>query len=259
MRFITNAEMNPQLYTNKYKKILFDLDGTILDRNGHMHPAVLTALRQAKDKISISFCTGKTPDFVSKLAQTIGLNTNHIVDDGSRVIDKDGKELWAVILPQEVIDYYLDLAQKYDFKIAATVDGKEKLNLTKADRHISRLFPYYLNNVQVKVLTLNIYSEKYEVKVVWYDERTGYNVSITDVNGNKKHGIKFLFQYEHLHKQEVIGVGDGINDLPMFEQVGFRVVMGNATDNVKAFADYIAPSVDQNGVVEILKKIKVLD
>lgn len=244
-----------QILTSKYKKILLDLDGTVIDRNEKLDDEVLNTLRRAKNNISISFCTGRTLDFVHSLAKHIGLESNHIVDDGSRVINKFGNELWVVILPQEVINYYLDLADKYQFNISASVSGKQKLKITREDKHISRLFPYNLNKKHVEILTYNIFSADYEAKVVWYDERTGYNVSIAHIKGNKKYGIEFLFQYEKLHQAEVVGVGDGINDLPMFESVGYSVAMGNATANIKALVDYVAPPVEQNGIIDVLKKI----
>src|SRR3989344_5759456 len=192
----------------QYKKILLDIDGTILDKQEKLSDSLAKALEKIKDNTSISFCTGRTPDFTLDLAQRLNLTTNHIVDDGSRVIDANGKELWAIILPQEVINYYLNLAALNGFKIAATVEGKMKLVLTKQDQHISRLFPYHLTKKQVDILTSHIFSSEYEVKVVWSDEKKGYNVSVTHINGNKKHGIQYLLDHEGIKKEDVIGVGD---------------------------------------------------
>jgi HAD superfamily hydrolase (TIGR01484 family) len=239
----------------KFRKILLDLDGTVLNRSGMLSPALLTELTNAKDKISISFCTGRTPDFVIGLSRRIGLSTNHVVDDGSRVIDRAGNILWAVRFPREVIDYYVDLADKFHFQISASVNGIEKLNITKNDHDISRLLPYYLNENQVKFLTSHPYSSEYEVKTVWFDKDKGSNVSITHMNGNKKHGIEFLLKYERLNKADVIGVGDEINDLPLFESVGYKVAMGNAPDAVKSVADEVIPPVGKDGLEDFLSKL----
>lgn len=238
----------------KYRKILLDLDGTILNKDGKISERLFHTLQKSKDKINISFCTGRTPDFVIDLANSIGLSSNHIVDDGSKVIDKKGKTLWEVILPQEVVDYYIHLADFYNFKIAATVKGKEKLNITKNDANLSRLFPYHLSKKQVDVLLNNTFSSDFEVKVVWFDQRYGFNVSITHVNGNKKQGIAFLINHEKLKKAEIIGVGDGVNDLPLFENVGLKVVMSNANDAIKAVADVVVPSIDKDGVIKVFER-----
>jgi hydroxymethylpyrimidine pyrophosphatase-like HAD family hydrolase len=52
----------------------------------------------------------------------------------------------------------------------------------------------------------------------------------------------------------MIGVGDGHNDLPLFEACGFRVAMGNADEELKKLADYIAPSVEDDGIVDVIEK-----
>ncbi len=238
----------------QYKKLLLDIDGTVLAKGELLSDNLKSAITRAKNHISISFCTGRDPEFTLQLAHTLHLTSNHVVDDGSRVIDPTGKELWVVVLPQDVIKHYLDLAHRYGFKIAATVAGKLKLDLTKTDRHISRLLAYYLTKAQVDTLTSYVFSAEYEVKVVWFDERKGYNVSVTHMNGNKQHGIQFLLNHEGVKSEEVIGVGDGINDLPIFTCVGLKVAMGNASDEVKAGANLVVSSAKEDGVVEILKK-----
>ena len=53
---------------------------------------------------------------------------------------------------------------------------------------------------------------------------------------------------------EIIGVGDGYNDFPMLLACGLKVAMDNANDDLKAIADYIAPSVDDDGVADVIEK-----
>jgi hydroxymethylpyrimidine pyrophosphatase-like HAD family hydrolase len=53
-------------------------------------------------------------------------------------------------------------------------------------------------------------------------------------------------------KDTVIGVGDTDNDLPLFESVGFKIAMANGTEKLKRSADYIAPSVDEDGLAFII-------
>lgn len=52
--------------------------------------------------------------------------------------------------------------------------------------------------------------------------------------------------------------GDGENDIPMLQKAGVGVAVANAKENVKAAADYIAPSVDEDGVAEALKHFGIL-
>ena len=54
--------------------------------------------------------------------------------------------------------------------------------------------------------------------------------------------------------EETISFGDGGNDIPMIEAAGLGIAMGNASDDVKAAADYITASVDDDGFAAALRK-----
>ena len=47
---------------------------------------------------------------------------------------------------------------------------------------------------------------------------------------------------------------DGMNDIPMLKIAGVAAVMDNAYEEVKKYADYIAPSNDESGVADIIKR-----
>ena len=53
--------------------------------------------------------------------------------------------------------------------------------------------------------------------------------------------------------------GDGGNDIEMLRHVGIGVAMGNAKDEVKACADYVTTSVDDDGIVNALRHFGVIN
>jgi hypothetical protein len=57
---------------------------------------------------------------------------------------------------------------------------------------------------------------------------------------------------------ETMAFGDGGNDTSMLVAAGIGVAMGNATDDVKAKADYVTSSVDANGVRDALRHFNVI-
>lgn len=58
----------------------------------------------------------------------------------------------------------------------------------------------------------------------------------------------------NLNNSEIIGVGDGYNDLPMLKVCGLKIAMGNAVPELKLIANYIAPNVEKEGVINIIEK-----
>ena len=57
-----------------------------------------------------------------------------------------------------------------------------------------------------------------------------------------------------IEKDEVLAIGDGLNDLPLFEAAGTKVAMGNAYDELKALADDITLDVENGGVAAAIGK-----
>jgi hydroxymethylpyrimidine pyrophosphatase-like HAD family hydrolase len=90
--------------------------------------------------------------------------------------------------------------------------------------------------------------------VVSWKNNDIYDVHITHKEATKKHAIQLVLQKLNLEPQKVIGVGDGSNDLPLFESVGLKVAMGNASNTLKDHADYVTGSVNEDGLVQVIEE-----
>ncbi len=53
---------------------------------------------------------------------------------------------------------------------------------------------------------------------------------------------------------EIMAIGDGANDISLLSSVGLAIAMGNASDEVKAVADYVTLDVDHSGVAAAVNK-----
>lgn len=77
-------------------------------------------------------------------------------------------------------------------------------------------------------------------------------VSATQVGITKATGIQSICDELGLTIDQVMMVGDGLNDLPAIEAVGHSVAMGNAAPEVKKLARYHVAHVDEDGAAEAL-------
>jgi len=81
-----------------------------------------------------------------------------------------------------------------------------------------------------------------------------YSFNITHIQATKLHGIEVIQKFMDLKRDEIIGCGDGYNDFPLLMASGLKVAMGNAIDELKEIADYVAPSVEEDGVADVIEK-----
>ena len=82
-----------------------------------------------------------------------------------------------------------------------------------------------------------------------------FNYNNIEVNSENVHkGIALLWLAKRLgiKKEEIMAFGDGSNDLKMICDAGIGVAMANGIESVKAAADLIAKSNDEDGVAQII-------
>lgn len=83
-----------------------------------------------------------------------------------------------------------------------------------------------------------------------------YYTEISSKNVDKWYAIEYLISKLGIKKEEVVAIGDNINDKKMIEEVGFGVAMGQSTPLLKEIANYITKSNEEDGVVVALDKIQ---
>lgn len=83
------------------------------------------------------------------------------------------------------------------------------------------------------------------------------NIEITHSDAQKGIALESIAEKLGVDMDEVMAIGDNLNDVSMLSRVGYPVAMENATDEVKAVANYITESNEQDGVGNAI--IKYLD
>lgn len=81
-----------------------------------------------------------------------------------------------------------------------------------------------------------------------------YYAEISMENVDKWYAIEHLMQEMNLSKEEVMAIGDNVNDKKMIEEAGWGVVMEGSTPEVGQIADYITTSNNEEGVAKALEK-----
>lgn len=98
-----------------------------------------------------------------------------------------------------------------------------------------------------------------ELQTLFHDELSIYRsepyyLEILPPGIDKKNGIKFIADSLSIQVENIIACGDGYNDISMIGYAGLGIAMANANTEVKAAADYITLSNDEDGVAHAVKK-----
>lgn len=82
-----------------------------------------------------------------------------------------------------------------------------------------------------------------------------YNFEMTSSKTSKGIALEHLCQLLDIELKDVAAIGDNYNDLSMIKIAGIKGAMGNGVEHIKAMADYIAPTNDENGAVKFLESL----
>ena len=81
-----------------------------------------------------------------------------------------------------------------------------------------------------------------------------YYTEITAQNVDKWNAIEYLIEKLNIKKEELIAVGDNINDKNMIINAGLGITMQGSTPEVIEIADYVTTSNNDEGVAKALEK-----
>lgn len=247
----------------KYKAIISDIDGTIAPLALHPTPSkrVKTAISAlAKKKFIFSLSTGKPFFLIEHLIEDLNLASPIIVDNGAAIYDASTRQpLWQSIIDGEKADKVFEIAKKYN-KLIRISSGKKSFD-------IKEKIPNHLNPTKFVIMGLTteeadefIKEIEIEIKDVAVIRASAYqgagflDVYVTNAEATKQHSVLKFAEILGITTKEIIGIGDHYNDFPLLMACGLKVAMGNAIEDLKAVADYIAPSVEDDGIVDVIKK-----
>ncbi|MCL2859003.1 MAG: Cof-type HAD-IIB family hydrolase [Oscillospiraceae bacterium] len=129
-----------------------------------------------------------------------------------------------------------------------------KIVVCDHDKEIFQSIIKKLNQVKhVDVLDVGHMSRKFiengtEIVPIEY-----YYTEITNENVNKWNALEFLMEKLNIKAEEVMVIGDNVNDIKMVENAGLGVIMGNAAPYIKETANVVVSDNNSDGVAEAIE------
>jgi Cof subfamily protein (haloacid dehalogenase superfamily) len=113
-------------------------------------------------------------------------------------------------------------------------------------------FMYFGPAAKLRPLAAQIRREVPQVEVTSSESD---NLEVTAAGVSKASALAALGERLQIPPEAMVGFGDSDNDLEMLGFVGLGVAMGNASDHVKAAADRVAPTCDEDGVALVVEEV----
>jgi HAD superfamily hydrolase (TIGR01484 family) len=243
----------------QYKAIMLDVDGTTVVNHPDALPSkkVQEAIKKAAKKLKIGAVTGRPFFALKPVADLLPYNSPLIVSGGAQIIDTQGSIIWEKKIPKEDTAEICKLLKKYDMQALIQEDGDK-------DVHYS---PSYSAQEAISIAAADLTAELADelikdlkpFKDLSYHKIVGWTtgttwVQINHAQATKQHAILSVAELLGIQTQEIIGVGDGYNDFPLLMACGLKVAMGNAVPELKEIADYVAPPVEDDGLVNVIER-----
>ena len=259
----------------KVKAILCDVDGTLADYNDNILPGVKQLIYQIKGKnIRFSLATGRAYySNVKKIENKLDIKGIHILNGGAIIFNSlENKILFEQAISQEssekIINY---LSSK---KLVFSVETKNNVYVSHVIKE-SNFYPEVPNkiidelekNAQILKMViyarankLNAYNSKIlfdklkndcsDISVMEFEYSGVFGADITSERATKHTAVLEYLKILNLTPDEVVAIGDGPNDYPLFTACGFGIAMAKAPKELKDIAGLVV-----NDVVEALDYI----
>ena len=265
----------------QYEILVLDLDGTLTNNKKEITPhtkEVLKAYQEAGGRIVLA--SGRPTYGVAPLAEELEMQKYHgymLSFNGAVIIDcRTGEPIYENWLPVGVPQQLADLAEKYHTSLL-TYQGDDILTETPDDTYVLKEVICTKMNVRkienfreeitfpvVKCMLMEngVYLADVEKKVDGYFQgelsvlrSEPYFLEVMPKGIDKAASLKRLLEYLGKDRSQMMAFGDGFNDRSMLEYAGLGVAMQNGQPAIKAVADLIAPSNEDDGVAYVVESL----
>jgi phosphoglycolate phosphatase (TIGR01487 family) len=238
----------------KYKLLALDMDGTLLTDNHEISLETTKWIHKAmQEGIHVCLSTGRAASSALPYGQELGLETPMVTVNGGEVW-KSPRELWRRhLLDKEMIRQMKAIADETDSWFWAYTT-KGLFNTEKWPDSLEGFewlkFGYNTGNDELRHEILIKLQNLGGLEIT---NSSPTNLEINPQGISKESGVKEVCGLLGITMEEVVAVGDSLNDLAVIQAVGLGVAMGNAQQTVKEAADLVVASNNDDGIVEVIR------
>jgi len=263
--------------------IVLDIDGTIAGESNTVREPVKKALYQAqKQGIAVTLATGRMFHSAKRFYREISGSFPLIAYNGAWIQDPSSTDRHQHLpVPPAIALRLLDTleqpAYRQQLQIHCYIDDHLYVReiTAQTESYIQRAGCQVTSvadlrsllaqpttkllamgaNPQFMTQMLATLQQDFAPTELYLTQSTPTFFEATHPQANKGEAVRYLAeQLMGLKPENVLAIGDNFNDCEMIQYAGIGIAMGDAPEEVKAIADWVAPGVEVDGVVAALER-----
>lgn len=272
-----------QHFPSDIKLLVLDIDGTIVGMNNEINEAVKQAVQAVQTKgVQVAIATGRMYRSALRFYKDLGATLPLMTYQGGLIKDPATGTVhrhWTVPKSSalKLLDYFEQPALRSHLSVHFYINDQLYVReiTPETEAYVDRSsvtaiavgdLRSVLDTEPTKILalcddsdlishTLNTLRQRYEPAELYLTTSVATFFEATNPLVNKGTAVQYLAEeYLGLKPENVMTIGDNFNDVEMIQYAGIGVAMGNAPDGVKAMADWVAPSVEEDGAVAAIEE-----
>lgn len=261
-----------------FRAIALDLDGTLTNHDKVVTPRTRQALLQAESKGAIIILASGRPTYgIVPVAECLELEKRggYILSyNGGNIVNaKTGEKLFSQFLPDTVIPILYKYAREHGYALLGYAGNEiitempddqyvkeesriNKMNIRQVDNLLETLEPHPTKLLMTGDPTDMLKAEEELVEILGEKmdifRSAPFFLELVPKGIDKAQSLLRLLSKIDLTPADLMAFGDGYNDLSMLKLAGVGVAMANAAPEVRADADYVTLSNEEDGVAAAL-------
>ncbi|MCP3030898.1 Cof-type HAD-IIB family hydrolase [Halobacillus sp. A1] len=239
------------------KLIALDMDGTLLNSGETVSEANYKAIKKAKDQgIHVVLSTGRSLERCQEIAESLGRSSYIVTINGGEIYNDKFELVDQTVLDASLVERLWELREQHDVHYwSTTVQGQfnSSENFEKEINEYDWLkFGFDIQDDEIRKVVLDELQNNEALEI---SNSSPTNIEVNPAGVNKAAALLKVCERLDIVMENVMAVGDSLNDMAMIKEAGIGVAMGNAQEDVKNEAAWVTSTNDEDGVAEAIERI----
>lgn len=250
----------------QYSMLVFDLDRTLLNNNALLSKYTIDVINKCSiNGLKIILATARPIRNINYILNNI--NCNGFICHNGAIVYVENKEIYRATINEDNAFYLLknliNIIPKLNISVECNDIIYSNFNISNiwenTNAIIDNLSNFRKGEIEKIIIQASNLDEIKQIKPflksdLYVEISEGKIAMILNKNATKYKGIKQIIKYFNININNVIAFGDDVNDYEIIKNCGLGIAVDNAKQNIKAIANFICESNENEGVAKWLDK-----